>query len=248
MLDRIESMFEQITMEQTKKRRAELEMLQAQINPHFMFNLLNSIRMNILIQGDKENAELIASLSSLLRMTINRDNEFIPLQEEVDTVNHYIRLMNFRHANQVRLEVHFENGCEQAKVPRFVIQPLIENAIIHGFEQFDGEIFIDAIRIREAGADDVLISVRDNGIGMTEDKLQELRAKVERDQETQDHGKKGFSGIGVQNVFQRLRLIYGRQVQLDIASEPDVGTKITIRFPLEYERVGEHCADSHSGG
>ncbi|WP_233147059.1 sensor histidine kinase [Paenibacillus selenitireducens] len=248
MLDRIESMFEQITMEQTKKRRAELEMLQAQINPHFMFNLLNSIRMNILIQGDKENAELIASLSSLLRMTINRDNEFIPLQEEVDTVNHYIRLMNFRHANQVRLEVHFENGCEQAKVPRFVIQPLIENAIIHGFEQFDGEIFIDAIRIREAGADDVLISVRDNGIGMTEDKLQELRAKVERDQETQDHGKKGFSGIGVQNVFQRLRLIYGKQVQLDIASEPDVGTKITIRFPLEYERVGEHCADSHSGG
>lgn len=248
MLDRIESMFEQITIEQAKKRRAELEMLQAQINPHFMFNLLNSIRLNILLQGDKENAELIASLSSLLRMTINRDNEFIPLQEEVDTVNHYIRLMNFRHAHQVRLEVNYGEGCAQARVPRFMIQPLIENAIIHGFEQFDGEIFIDAIRIREGGTDDVQITVRDNGIGMTTDKLRELRAKVDRDQETKDPVRKGFSGIGVQNVFQRLRLIYGRQVQLDISSEQDVGTKITIRFPLEYERVGEHSADSHSGG
>jgi two-component system sensor histidine kinase YesM len=247
MLDRIESNIEQITVEQAKKRKAELEMLQAQINPHFMFNLLNSIRLNILIEGDKENAELIASLSSLLRMTINRDNEFIPLHEEVQTVHHYIRLMNFRHANQVRLEVNYEAGCEQALVPRFMIQPIIENAIIHGYEQFAGVIFIEAVHITEKGANDISITVCDNGIGMSEATLQELRANVDPVQGAAAPAKKGFSGIGVKNVFQRLRLIYGTNAQLEIHSEQDIGTNITLKFPFEVER-GEHGADSDSGG
>ncbi|MBU5350027.1 histidine kinase [Paenibacillus lautus] len=247
MLDRIQSNIMQITVEQAKKRKAELEMLQAQINPHFMFNLLNSIRLNILIEGDKENAELIASLSSLLRMTINRDNEFIPLHEEVQTVHHYIRLMNFRHANQVRLEVNYEAGCELALVPRFMIQPIIENAIIHGYEQFAGVIFIEAVHITEKGANDINITVRDNGIGMSETTLQELRANVDQVQEAAAPAKKGFSGIGVKNVFQRLRLIYGTSAQLEIHSEQDIGTNITLKFPYEVER-GEHGDDSDSGG
>lgn len=247
MLDRIESNIEQITIEQAKKRKAELEMLQAQINPHFMFNLLNSIRLNILIEGDKENAELIASLSSLLRMTINRDNEFIPLHEEVQTVHHYIRLMNFRHANQVRLEVNYEAGCDRALVPRFMIQPIIENAIIHGYEQFAGVIIIEAVHITEKGADDISITVRDNGVGMSEATLQELRANVDHVQETMAPAKKGFSGIGVKNVFQRLRLIYGTNAQLEVHSEQDIGTNITLKFPFEVER-GEHGVDSDSGG
>jgi two-component system sensor histidine kinase YesM len=247
MLDRIESMIEQITLEQSKQRKAELEMLQAQINPHFMFNLLNSIRLNILIKGDEENAELISSLSSLLRMTINRHNEFIPLSEEVETVQHYIRLMNFRHANQVRFEVTIEDECGQALVPRFMLQPLIENAIIHGFEQFDGDIFIEAKRICGIDVDDLGISVRDNGIGMSEQQLQELRTRMDHIQVHSEPTKKGFSGIGIQNVSQRLRLIYGSSVHLEIHSERDVGTNITLTFPFENER-GEHGVDSDSGG
>lgn len=247
MLDRIESMFEQITVEQSKKRKAELEMLQAQINPHFMFNLLNSIRFNILTKGDEENAQLIASLSSLLRMTINRDNEFIPLQEEVETVHHYIRLMNFRHANQVRLEVSYEDGCEHGLVPRFMIQPFIENAIIHGFEQFSGDIFIEAIRIREKGEDHLRITIRDNGIGMSQTTLQELYADMNHTPDAAVAAKTGFSGIGVRNVFQRLRLIYGFNAQLEIDSEQDVGTSITLKFPFEMER-GEHGVNCDSGG
>lgn len=242
MLDRIESMIDQITVEQSKKRKAELEMLQAQINPHFMFNLLNSIRMNILTKGDQENAELISSLSSLLRMSINRHNEYIWLREEIETVRHYMRLMNFRHANQVRLEVSCEEDCQEALVPRFMLQPLVENAIIHGFEQFAGELFIHAVRSGE----NLLITVRDNGIGMAEDMLERLRSHIEHPQDgARESGKRGFSGIGVQNVFGRLRLVYGDRVQLDILSEPDVGTEIRIGIPLEYER-GEDHVDSDS--
>ncbi|MGV2806608.1 sensor histidine kinase, partial [Clostridium perfringens] len=133
----------------------------------------------------------------LLRMTINRDNEFIPLHEEGQTVHHYIRLMNFRHANQVRLEVNYEAGCEQALVPRFMIQPIIENAIIHGYEQFAGGIIIEAGHITEKGANDISITVRDNGIGMSEAALQELRANVDSVQGAAAPAKKGFSGIGV---------------------------------------------------
>ncbi|KKO54612.1 cache domain-containing sensor histidine kinase [Paenibacillus sp. DMB20] len=242
MLDRIQSMIEQITLEQSKKRKAELEMLQAQINPHFMFNLLNSIRLNILIKGDQENADLIASLSSLLRMTINRQNEFIKLIEELDTVRHYMMLMNFRHANQVRLEVDCDEACAQALVPRFMIQPFIENAIIHGFEQFDGDIFIKVVR----DGDFLRLSVRDNGIGMDRDALEKLRAGIDGHQEAKDSVRKGFSGIGVQNVFQRLQLIYGCAIRFEIHSESDVGTEIIISFPLEYER-GENSVDGDSG-
>ncbi|WP_438348752.1 sensor histidine kinase [Paenibacillus sp. FA6] len=248
MLDRIQSMFEQIMMEQAKKRKAELEMLQAQINPHFMFNLLNSIRLNILLQGDKENSELIGSLSSLLRMTINRDNELIPLQEEVDTVFHYVKLMNFRHANQVDLEYHFEDECGKALVPRFMIQPLIENSIIHGFEQFDGQIFINAHYTYEDESEYLNISVRDNGKGMMEPQLNMLRSKIEDEHDAQEGERKGFSGIGVKNVVQRLRLVYGSRFQVDIQSESDVGTVITLKFPSEVESAGGNLVDSNSSG
>lgn len=246
MLDRIESMIEQITYEQMGKRKAELEMLQAQINPHFMFNLLNSIRLNILMQGDKENAELIGSLSSLLRMTFNRDNEFIPLREETDTISHYVTLMNFRHANQVRLEMSLEAGSAEALVPRFMIQPMIENAIIHGFEQFGGEIFIEARIITTTGM--LVITVKDNGVGMSVEHLRRLRETAYSSERIADEDNKGFSGIGVRNVAQRLSMIYGADFKLNIQSEPDVGTEICLEFPLNYRKVGVENADGNIGG
>jgi len=236
MLDRIEGMIEQITVEQTKKRKAELELLQAQINPHFMFNLLNSIRMNILVEGDKENAELIGALSSLLRMTINRDNEYITLQEEVDTIYHYLKLMNFRHANQVRLHDQLEDDCKQTLVPRFMIQPFIENAIIHGFEQYDGDIYIEAKQQHIKGEPFIHISIRDNGIGMSKEKLAELYSKIENDRDTEERLSNSFSGIGVKNVFQRLKLVYGYRFDSDIQSEIGLGTTITLLFPIEKSR------------
>jgi two-component system, sensor histidine kinase YesM len=237
MLDRIHSMIEQITLEQAKKRKAELEMLQAQINPHFMFNLLNSIRLSILIRGDQENAQLIGSLSSLLRMTINRDNELIPLKDEVETIQHYIRLMNFRHANQVQLNVKLEKNSADFVVPRFMIQPLIENAIIHGFHQYDGQIDIEARLIEELDRNYLLVSIIDYGVGMTSDKLNELIRKLDDEEERIHSHKKGFSGIGVKNVYQRLKLLYGENFIMDIQSEIDVGTTISLQLPQDNNEV-----------
>lgn len=231
MLDRIENMIEQITLEQTQKRKAELEMLQAQINPHFMFNLLNSIRLNILIRGDEENAKLIGSLSSLLRMTINRDNEWISLRDEVETIQHYIRLMNFRHANQVQLIENIVVGSDHVFVPRFMIQPIIENAIIHGFHQYGGQIEIESYSVKVDEESSLLIKIHDNGVGMTPERLQELITKLENGQGEAAPNKSGFSGIGVTNVYQRLKLIYGEKFLMRISSEVDVGTTITLQLP-----------------
>lgn len=237
MLDRIEQMIEQITIEQTQKRKAELEMLQAQINPHFMFNLLNSIRLSILIHGDEENAKLIGSLSSLLRMTINRDNEWIPLRDEIDTIQHYIRLMNFRHANQVQLVERYADGSDEINVPRFMIQPMIENAIIHGFHQYDGLIEIEARRVIVNNENNLLIKIHDNGIGMTPERLLEMHARLEQGQESTAPNKSGFSGIGVTNVYQRLKLIYGEKFVMEVRSEVGVGTTITLQLPQVHNEV-----------
>ncbi|MCR8642579.1 histidine kinase [Paenibacillus sp. N1-5-1-14] len=238
MLDRIESMVDQITVEQVKQRKAELEMLQAQINPHFMFNLLNSIRLSILIRGDKENADLISSLSSLLRMTINRDNEFIPLQEEVETSQHYMRLMNFRHANQVQMNVNLIGESAKCLVPRFMIQPFIENAIIHGFHQYDGQIDIESQILFETGRSFVKIKIRDRGVGMSEEVLHQLKKKFALEGSLNTPHKTGFSGIGIINVFKRLKLIHGEQFTMDIQSELDIGTTILLQLPLKSDEVG----------
>ncbi len=247
MLDRIQMMFEQIVTEQGKKRKAELEMLQAQINPHFMFNLLNSIRLNILTKGDKENAQLISSLSSLLRMTINRDNEYITLQEEAETVEHYVKLMNFRHANQVVLQLKFVDGAEHIYIPRFMLQPIIENCIIHGFEQYNGEIIIEA-ELEQKLQDEpyIRIRVRDNGKGMTSDKLIALQRKIGDQFAEDEQVTSGFSGIGVTNVVQRLRLIYGAKFEVNLFSETDVGTTIEFMFPTQPGNAGEKYVESNS--
>ena len=150
MIDRIELMLDENRREQELKRKAELAMLQAQINPHFLFNVLNSIRLKIMMKGDSENAELISSLSSLLRMTINRNNEYISLHEEIEINEHYIRLLNSRHGDRVNLRISAASDTLLFEIPRFLLQPLIENAYIHGLKSKAGEITI-ASRICEDG-------------------------------------------------------------------------------------------------
>jgi two-component system sensor histidine kinase YesM len=104
----------------------------AQLNPHFLFNILNSISVRILMKGDAEHAELLNSLSSFLRMSINRNNEFISLAEELDTIKHYMKLVNFKNKDDISLAVDVPPELLTYQVPRFVLQPLVENAVVHG--------------------------------------------------------------------------------------------------------------------
>ncbi|MFC4801946.1 sensor histidine kinase [Neobacillus sp. GCM10023253] len=230
MLDTIEEMIEQIKIQEEAKRNAELDMLQAQINPHFLFNVLNAIRLKVKMEGDTGSASLIYSLSALLRMTINRNNAFIPFEEELKIVRHYVDLMNFRHQHDVELEINVNEAASRFQVPRFFLQPVIENAIIHGFNNRKETINIRAI---EQSHTYLEIIITDNGKGMDKLTLERLREKVfqpYRHDYVKSH--QSFNGIGVQNVYQRMKLIYGEEFQMGIDSMEGEGTTLTFKIPV----------------
>lgn len=234
MLDRIKAMIAEVTAEQSRKRKAELAMLQAQINPHFLFNVLNSIRMKVLRRGDKESAEMISSLSRLLRMTISREEETITLHEEVSTAIDYVNLMNLRQKEKVGLEIDMAQEVLLAEVPRFFLQPLIENALIHGMQQRSGTISVSS---RQIGEGTIELVVRDDGIGMSASALAALREKLaSNDAETAAFGherRSGFSGIGLTNVNERMRLRFGERFAMDVDSREGEGTTIRMTIPLK---------------
>ncbi|PTM59416.1 cache domain-containing sensor histidine kinase [Desmospora activa] len=232
MLDKVKAMIDEITVTEMRKRKAELLMLQAQINPHFLFNVLNSIRMKMMGKGDRESAEMISSLSKLLRMTISRDKGSIGFHEEVETIRDYVRLMNMRQKEKVALDIDVTTDAAMMPVPRFFLQPLIENALIHAFYQSAGMIVLRAwVRNRQ-----LVVMVEDNGEGMNQADLQALRQKIACGRERPDgevDSRKGFSGIGLANVYERLHMTYGDSFQMEMDSEQGKGTRITLLIPME---------------
>lgn len=230
MLDRVERMIIQIKVEQAQKRKAELAMLQSQINPHFLFNILNSIRLRIIMRGDEENAELLFSLSRLLRMTIQQRDEYTTLHDELHIVRSYVELLNFRQSEEVTLDTDCTSESLGVKIPRFLLQPVIENAYIHGLHQESGRILI---RTRTQDHR-LLIEIEDNGQGMDEATLGRLRAELSSEwQEKEAMPSSRLAHIGMSNVYERLYLTYGAAFQITIDSLPGQGT--TFRFGLPEE-------------
>lgn len=232
MLDRINEMIVEITDTQVKKREAELAMLQAQINPHFLFNVLNSIRMKLIGKGDRESAEMISSLSKLLRMTIDKDKGIISLQQEIDMVTDFVRIMNMRQKEKAILHVRVSKEVHDEKIPRFVLQPIIENSMIHGLSQSGGTIHIHSFTDGQY----CIIEVADDGQGMDARTLSGLRERVRQTAYTDipdPKEKKGFSSLGLSNVYQRLWMTFGGSFRMAIESSPGNGTKITLYIPKQ---------------
>lgn len=235
MLDRVEKMIEQIKVEQAQKRKAELAMLQSQINPHFLFNILNSIRLRIMMRGDEENAELLFSLSRLLRMTIQQRDEYTTLHDELHIVRSYVELLNFRQADEVTLDTDCTSESLGLKIPRFLLQPVIENAYIHGLRQESGRILI-----RTWTQDSRLfIAIEDNGRGMDEITLNRLRAEVGSElPEQESMPSSRLAHIGMSNVYERLYLTYGSAFEVTIDSIPGQGTTFLFVLPEEIPDQG----------
>ncbi|THF74953.1 HAMP domain-containing protein [Cohnella fermenti] len=247
MMDRVKEMIAEVSATQARKRVAELKMLQAQINPHFLFNVLNSIRMKVLMRGDPDSAKMISSLSKLLRMTISKEKDEIFLHEELDLVASYVELMNLRQKEEVALRLDVPLEAFLIKVPRFFLQPIVENALIHGLKQRAGEIAIRASleagapgqADRPGGAGRLELIVSDDGSGMEEETrlaiLERLDAAAAR-QPAKEGGEAGsFSGIGLDNVAERMRMVFGDGFRIGIRSAPGEGTVITLAIPLKEE-------------
>ncbi|MEK8127919.1 histidine kinase [Paenibacillus filicis] len=237
MLSRIQVMIRQIETEQNLKRQMELEMLQAQLQPHFLFNILNSIRINSMSQGHDETAGLLLSLSSFLRMTINRNNEWVRLEEELETMTHYVKLMNFRHRETIRFEMYCSSDSSVFKVPRLLLQPIVENAILHGLEHTGGTITVSCWVEEEH----LIVAVKDSGKGMPREEVEQLQSGLA------DGKHKPHAGIGLTNVYDRMRLSYGTDCGINIESTVGFGTTIRLSMPISGGGEFDVQADARRG-
>lgn len=234
MMHRIDDLVNTVQDDQKKlseeiitRQQAELRFLQQQINPHYLFNTLESIRMNLVYKNDFENANIIKLFAESFRRYIDMTNGYSSLYEEMTFIAKYIQIQNYRLNNRISYNCREGGTAMAVRVPKLLVQPVVENAVIHGIEsRADGGRIDVTIKIKEAK---LLIIVEDDGVGMNEETLAELREHI--------RGDSGEGSIGLRNVYKRLKLVYGEQADMVVESKEGAGTKVTLIIPLSAERT-----------
>ena len=226
LAERFNHMLDNLENEKILKRQAELNALQYQIRPHFIYNTLNSIRFAAMIQGAKNIGELLANFIELLQVSTNREGEFGTLAEEISTLKKYIALQEFRLMNSFAVDFNLDEKTLSCRVPRLILQPFVENSIIHA--PSPEKTFCRIVVSSQLRGAELIISIEDDGKGISPEVLENLSAKPS-DKKT--HG--GFSGIGVANIKERLRLYYGDAGKVICESDGKTFTKISIVLPVE---------------
>ncbi|MEH7299111.1 cache domain-containing sensor histidine kinase [Neobacillus drentensis] len=220
MLDELHDYVEKLVLAQKQQRNAELAALQQQINPHFLYNTLTSIKFMVQ-QGVKEETEsVINALISLLQNTIGNVSETITVEQEVENLKNYVLINQKRYGDRIKVNYFVSPDCREYQIPKLILQPFIENSFFHGFNK-KANGYINVLVWQEG--DSLICEVVDNGDGMevsAENKL----PSTKRNQQL-------FSGIGVRNVHERIELIYGEAFGVTISSDPGEGTKVRITLP-----------------
>ncbi|MEH7114368.1 histidine kinase [Neobacillus niacini] len=222
MLDELHEYVDKIVLIQKQKRNAELAALQQQINPHFLYNTLASIKFMVQHGGKEEATDTVNALISLLQNTIGNISETITVRQEIDNLKSYVLINQKRYGERIRVNYFIEPECFEIKIPKLILQPFIENSFFHGFNKKSGGT-INVLVWKEG--DSLICEVLDNGDGMeisADNKLPDTKRKQEM-----------FSGIGVQNVDERIQLIYGEAYGVTISSKIGEGTKVHISLPVE---------------
>lgn len=222
MMDRIRNLKEQVIEEQEDKRKYELQALQAQINPHFLYNTLDSI-IWMAETNDSNIVAMTEALAKLFRISLNKGNEEISLERELEHVKNYLIIQSMRYADKFTYEISAEPGVERCRTIKLILQPIVENCIYHGIKKKrgTGKITIRAYRREQ----NLIIEVSDDGCGMPE----EICRKILSD-EIESENISG-SGIGVKNVNERIQLRFGKKYGLSYSSEEGVGTTVTYVLP-----------------
>jgi two-component system sensor histidine kinase YesM len=221
MLQRIRQLMDQIIYEQETKRKGELEVLQSQINPHFLYNTLNSV-IRLAERGKTEEVvTMIQSLSKFFRISLSKGDNIITVQEELDHIRHYLVIQSFRFKNKFRYEIVAQDEVLQCQTIKLILQPIVENALYHGIEMMPDEGFISICAEMKDGL--IVIRISDNGLGMSKETMKVILKG----------GSKSVigSGVGVRNVNERIELYYGREYGLSFESEIEEGTTVTLIFP-----------------
>ncbi len=229
MTKRIKDLIEDNKQSERNKRKSELDALQAQINPHFLYNTLDSIVWMGEAGKNQEVVKMTSSLAKLFRISINKGKEYVTLKQEIEHVESYLIIQQMRYGDKLTYEIDVEPQLLQSRIIKILLQPIVENAIYHGIKQLPGTGLIQIRGFEKAheGTDEryLCIEIEDNGMGMEEDTIKKLLSGAINPE------AKG-SGVGVYNVDQRIKLYYGDTYGLDIESEPFEGTIIRLTLPL----------------
>lgn len=237
MVDEVNSLIQIVYKDRLKeqemniaRQNAELLALHSQINPHFMFNALESIRMHSLIKGEEETAEMVQKLALMERQYVNWDSDMIALSQEISSVEAYLVLQKYRFGDRLKYEIDIEDSCKEHLIPKLTVVTFAENACVHGMENKTSECLV-FIRVYKKD-NDLIIEVEDTGNGMPEEKLCEIKNKAET---INLEDLKNDKHVGIYNALLRLKMTMGEGYKFEIESEEGIGTLIQITIPMRRE-------------
>lgn len=216
MIRQIRKLFVDIIEEHKTKRKAELDLLQTQIKPHFLYNSLDAISSLVLSKENDMALEFVKALGQFYRLFLSNGNEEITIKEEIAMVKHYLTVQNIRLGGKFTIDINVDDRVLNFKIPRLTLQPLVENAINHGIrgKLGSGKILISTLYYE----DHIILSVEDDGIGIDEEMIKNIKNGI-------------FTGVGLRATIERLNIYYDSEKVIDIQSEKGTGTKITINIP-----------------
>ena len=221
----VNALMDDVVREQEERRRTELDALQSQINPHFLYNTLDSIVWMIEGERNSDAVFMVTQLASLFRISLSKGRTVISIRDELVHARNYMNIQKVRYKDAFEVRWDIQEEILDCCTVKLILQPILENAIYYGVDAMDDEGEIDVVGRKEG--DTILLSVKDNGLGMPQEKVDQLLSDEEHEEREHKHG----SGVGLINVHKRIKLRFGSQYGLTIESEPDEGTMVTIRIP-----------------
>jgi len=235
MMQKMHDIIEQKELVELYKSQAEYLALQNQINPHFLYNTLEGIRSEALIGGLPAVGEMAEVLAKFFRYTISNVQSMVTVEDEIKNVQHYCQIQKYRFGDKILLRIFFEEGedknIKKCLIPKLILQPIVENAIRHGIEPLLGNGIV-TIRCQII-SDRLNIMVSDNGVGMKEDDLDNLNEKLRKIQLDMAENSNNTGGIGMVNVSNRIKLLFGEEFGIRFYSTEHLGTDVEVTLPFE---------------
>jgi two-component system sensor histidine kinase YesM len=231
MVMRIRELIQDVYESELSKKESELRLLQSQINPHFLYNTLNNISWLLHREGSPGTAEMIQKMSEFFRFSLNQGVDIITLDKELKIIEDYLFLSKIRFGNKLTYSIETDEHLKSIYIPKLILQPLVENAIVHGIEPMEGQGFVH-IAIHQLG-EEVLIVITDNGMGIPSLLLAQLNAEIKVKKTS---GKsEAVHAFALMNVRDRITNHFGVTSVIEITSKLSLGTTITIRLPMKEE-------------